>query len=84
MNMTTYTIPEIQSAILKVFPVGSSFYRTQWENIKWKLILNDGFEKQGFLTEQDFFVAVGLLRSAFIFERHRNPVTKERFYIRVK
>lgn len=82
--MITYTIQDIQNAILKVFPVGSSFYRTHWEDIKWKLILNDGFDKQGFLSENDLFIAIGELRNKQYFERHRNPITKERFYIRIK
>lgn len=82
--MITYTKKEIKEAILKTFPVGSSFYRSDWENTKWHLILNDGFEKRGFVNENIFFLAIGEMRDEGLFERHRNHITKERFYIRVK
>jgi hypothetical protein len=82
--MITYTKAEIKRAILKTFPVGSSFYRNEWENVKWHLILNDGFEKRGFLNEDVFFRAIGEMRDGNYFERHRDPVTKERFYIRIR
>ena len=82
--MITYTKKEIKKAILKTFPVGSSFYRSGWETTKWHLILNDGFEKRGFINENVFFLAVGEMRDEGLFERHKNPITKERFYIRVK
>lgn len=82
--MITYNKAEIKQAILKVFPVGNSFSRSAWEQVKWNLILNDGFEKKGFLREDTFFVAVGELRNEGYFERRRNSVTEERFYIRVQ
>lgn len=82
--MITYSKKEIKKAILKTFPVGSSFYRSQWETVKWHLILNDGFEQRGFLNENIFFIVVGELRDEGRFERHKDPTTKERFYIRVR
>lgn len=82
--MITYNRKEVRRAILKAFPVGSSFYRSAWEQVKWQLILNDGFKKPGFLREDTFFVAIGELRDEGYFERHRGPTTKERFYIRVQ
>ena len=82
--MITYTKKEIKKAILKTFPVGSSFYRSKWETVKWHLILNDGFEQKGFLDENIFFLVVGEMRDENRFERHRDPITKERFYIRIR
>jgi len=82
--MITYSKKEIKKAILKTFPVGSSFYRTQWEKIKWYIILSDGFEQKGFLNENIFFIAIGELRDEGHFEKHKDPTTKERFYIRVR
>lgn len=82
--MITYTKREIKQAILKTFPVGSSFYRSQWETVKWHLILNDGFNQKGFLNENVLFLAIGEMRDEGRFERHKDPTTKERFYIRVK
>ena len=82
--MITYSKDEIRKAILKTFPVGSSFYRSQWEDVKWHIILNDGFKQRGFLNENIFFLVIGELRDEGRFERHRNPITKERFYIRIR
>lgn len=82
--MITYTKKEIRRAILKTFPVGSSFYRSDWETTKWYLILNDGFKKQGFINESVFFLTIGEMRDEGLFEKRKDPITKERFYIRVK
>jgi hypothetical protein len=82
--MITYTKQEIRRAIIKLFPVGSSFYRYQWETIKWILILKNGFDRRGFINETAFFATISEMRSEGLFEKHRNPITKERFYIRVK
>lgn len=82
--MITYTKREIKTAILKTLPVGSSFYCSNWETAKWHLILNNGFKKRGFINENIFFLAVGEMLDEGLFERHKNPITKERFYIRVR
>lgn len=82
--MITYTIKETKKAILKTIPVGTCINHANFEEIKWLIILNDGFKRQGWLTEQTFFSALGMLRADEIIVRHRNRLTRERFWVRVK
>jgi hypothetical protein len=82
--MITYTIKETKKAILKTIPIGTRISHANFEEMKWLVILNDGFNRQGWLTEQTFFSALGLLREDEIVVRHRNSLTRERFWVRVK
>lgn len=82
--MITYTIEETKKAILKTIPVGTCISHANFEEMKWLVILNDGFNRQGWLTEQTFFSALGLLRADKTVVRHRNHLTQERFWMRVK
>lgn len=82
--MITYNKNEVKRAILKTFPVGEGFLRSEWETIKWHLILNDGFERKGFLNEAVFFVAIGELKHEGRFKKRKNSTLNEKVYIRIK
>lgn len=81
--MVTYNKKEIKKAILKTLPAGTAVCLSNWETIKWQMILNDGFKKRGFIDEHLLFTAIGEMCQRGYFERHRDPVTKERIYTRI-
>lgn len=82
--MVTYNKKEIKKAILKTLPVGTAVCLSNWETIKWQMILNDGFKKRGFLDGHLLLTAIGEMQQRGYFERHRDPVTKERIYTRIQ
>lgn len=81
--MITYNICEIQKAILKVVPVGTIISKDNVQDIKWMLILNDGFENKGWLNENDILTALGMMRNDPRFQRHRNAETQKRFFVKI-
>jgi hypothetical protein len=81
--MMNYNIREIRTAILKVVPIGTIISKENVQDIKWLLILNDGFDHKGWLNENDILVAMGMMRNDEHFERHRNAQTQKRFFVRI-
>lgn len=81
--MITYTQTEIKKAIRKTVPIGTIITKEDLTNLKWTLILNNGFDKKGWLKEEAILTALGSLCNGKFFEKHRDAETQQRFYVRV-
>lgn len=82
--MITYTMRETKIAILRTVEIGTRIDSEHLEDLKWHLILNDGFKKSGWLKEEVLNYALNVLRREGYFERHRNYETGEKFYVKIK
>lgn len=82
--MITYTMRETKTAILRTVEIGTRIDSNQLENLKWHLILNDGFKQSGWLEENVLCHALNVLRREGRLERHRNYETGEKFYVRIR
>lgn len=80
--MITYTMRETKTAILRTVEIGTHI--DDLENLKWHLILNDGFKQSGWLNEDVLSYALNVLRREGRLERHRNYEAGEKFYIRIR
>ena len=81
--MITYTMKETKTAILRTVEIGTRI-DNNLENLKWHLILHDGFKQSGWLEEDVLSYALNVLRREGWLERHRNYETGEKFYIRIR
>lgn len=82
--MIVYNNEEIKKAIIKTIPVGTIINRDNITDIKWMIILGNGFDKRGWLYEDKLLSVFGMLRNDERFERHRSRETGKRFYVRIK
>lgn len=82
--MITYSMKETRIAILRTVEVGTRINREKLENLKWHLILNDGFKQSGWLKEDTLCYALNVLHREGRLERHKNYETGEKFYVRIK
>lgn len=82
--MIQYNMKEIRTAIFQLVEVGTRINIEKQEDLKWFLILNDGFKCQGWLKIELLGFALHILNKEGYLEKHRDSETNERFYIRVK
>lgn len=82
--MITYSMKETRTAILRTVKIGTQINREKLEDLKWHLILNDGFKQSGWLEENVLCYALNVLYREGRLEKHRNYETGEKFYVRIK
>lgn len=82
--MIQYNMREVKTAIFQLVEVGTQINVKELENLKWFLILNDGFKCRGWLKIEVLGFALHILNKEGYLEKYRDPKTNERFYIRVK
>ena len=82
--MIQYNMREVRMAILRLVKVGTRINVKEQEDLKWFLILNDGFKKRGWLEIELLGFALHILNKEGYLEKYCDSKTNERFYIRVK
>ena len=82
--MIQYNMREIRTAIFRLVEVGTRINVKELENLKWFLILNDGFKKRGWLEIELLGLTLHTLNEKGYLEKYHDSKTNERFYIRVK
>lgn len=82
--MIQYNMREVKTAIFRLVKIGTQINVKELEDLKWFLILNDGFKKRGWLEIELLGFALHILNKEGYLEKYRDSKTNERFYIRVK